>query len=61
MHIVTWTHEIMEGKNKQDLLGAAKADGRDFAGRHWESAPMTRRDYEAPVIVESEAKRLIAG
>jgi hypothetical protein len=31
------------------------------ASRRWESAPMTRQDYEAPVIVESEQKRLITG
>jgi hypothetical protein len=31
------------------------------AGRRWESAPMTRQDFDAPVIVESEQKRLVTG
>jgi hypothetical protein len=31
------------------------------AGRRWESAPMTRQDFDAPVVVESEQKRLVTG
>lgn len=104
MHIVTWKYDVMEGKSRQDLLEAAKADAQDYLGvpglirktygiapdsksvlevylwktkadadkffdrewdgtasRRWESAPMTRQDYEAPVIVESEQKRLVTG
>jgi hypothetical protein len=50
-------------------LWKTKADADKFfdrewdgaAGRRWESAPMTRQDYDAPVVVESEQKRLISG
>ena len=104
MYIVTWKYDVMEGKSKQDLVEAAKADAEDYLGvrglirksygvspdsktvvefclwktkadadkffdrewdgaasRRWESAPMTRQDFEVPVIVDSEAKRLIPG
>jgi len=102
MHIVTWKYDVMEGKNRQDLLdeirGSApgyqgvpglirkyygiaadcksvvefylwksKADADRFfslewdseTSRRWESALMTRQDFEAPMVVESEQKRLI--
>jgi hypothetical protein len=102
MYIVTWKYDVMEGKSRNDLLEAARADAEDYLGvsglirktygispdcrsvlefylwktkadadkffdrewdgaasRRWESAPMTRLDYEAPVIVESEQKRLV--
>jgi hypothetical protein len=104
MHIVTWKYDVMEGKSRQDLIDAARADAKDYldvpglirksygvspdsksvvemylwksksdadkffdrewdgaAGRRWESAPMTRQDFEVPVIVESGEKRLISG
>jgi len=104
MYIVTWKYDVMEGKSRQDLVDAARADAEDYLGirglirksygisadnktvvefylwkakadadkffdrewdgaasRRWESAPMTRQDFEVPVIVDSEAKRLIPG
>ena len=104
MHIVIWKYDVMEGKSRQDLIDAAKADAEDYLGvpglirktygvaldsksvvetylwksktdadkffdrewdgaasRRWESAPMTRQDFEVPVIVECDAKRLISG
>lgn len=50
-------------------LWKSKADADKFFGhewntsasRRWESAPMIRQDYEVPVIVESEQKRVIPG
>ena len=50
-------------------LWKSKADADRFfdrewdgvAGRRWESAPMTRQDFETPVIVESAEKRLVTG
>lgn len=103
MHIVMWKLNVMEGKNRQDLLDAIKGSAPDCVNvpglirmyygiapdlksvveiylwkskayadkffdsdwdgetsRRWESAPMTRQDYEAPMVVESEQKRLVA-
>lgn len=102
MHIVMWKFDVMEGKNRQDLLDAIKGSAPDYqnvpglirkyygmaadlrsvveiylwkskaqadkffdsdwdgeTSRRWESAPMTRMDYEAPVVVETEQKRLV--
>ncbi|MCL4798501.1 MAG: hypothetical protein KJ025_02885 [Burkholderiales bacterium] len=50
-------------------LWASKADADRFfdrewdgaASRRWETAPMTRQDFAAPVIVESEQKRVVTG
>jgi hypothetical protein len=102
MHIVTWKYDVMEGKNRQDLLDSIAGDARDYQGvpglirlyygiapdlksvveiflwkskaaadgfftrewdgetsRRWESAAMTRSDYDAPMVVESEQGRLV--
>ncbi len=102
MHIVMWKFEVMEGKNRQDLLTVMRGAAPDFQGvsglvrkyyaiapdcksvmeiylwksrdaadrffdhewdaetsRRWESARMTRQDYEAPVVVESEQNRVL--
>ncbi len=102
MHIVIWTFEVMEGKNRNDLMipieGSAadyqdvpelircyyglapelkpgveiylwksEADADKFfdsdwdgeTSRRWESAPMTRQDFDAPVVVETAEKRMV--
>jgi hypothetical protein len=95
MHLVMWTFDVMEGKNRKDLVDVmqgSSADERDAPGlvrklcciaddersvvelyvwrsradadaffdgewdgetsRRWESARMTRRDYDVPVALE---------
>ena len=102
MHIVTWKYDVMEGKNRQDLLYTITAAAPEYLGvpglirkyygiapdcrsvvefylwkskadadrffnldwdsrtsQRWESAMMTRQDFEAPMVVESEQKRLV--
>lgn len=102
MHIVTWKYDVMEGKNRHDLIDEIKGSAPDYQGvpglirkyygiapdcksvvefylwksradadrffnidwegetsRRWESALMTRQDFEVPLVVESEQKRLI--
>ena len=95
MYLVTWKFEVMEGKNRQDLLDvftASSAEEQSAPGllrkycclgsdlksavevyvwrskhdadayfdwkwdsatsRRWESALMTRQDFEVPLVVE---------
>ena len=103
VHIVMWKFDVMEGKNRQDLLDTINGAAPDFQGvpglirkyygiapdlksvveiylwksrayadkffnadwdgetsRRWESAPMMRQDFDAPMVVESEQKRLVS-
>ena len=103
MHIVIWKFDVMEGKNRQDLLTVMQGAAPDFQGvpglirkhyciapdcksvleiylwqskaaadkffdhawdaetsRRWESARMTRQDFEAPVVVESAQNRVVS-
>ncbi|MCG6876314.1 MAG: YdhR family protein [Betaproteobacteria bacterium] len=32
MFIVIWKYDVMEGKSRQDLIDAAKADAQDYLG-----------------------------
>jgi hypothetical protein len=102
MHIVTWKFDVMEGKNRQDLLDVIKGSAPDYqdvpglirkyygiapdcksvvefylwkskadadrffdsdwdgeTSRRWESALMTRQDFDAPMVVECGQKRLV--
>jgi hypothetical protein len=102
MHIVTWKYDVMEGKNRQDLLYTVNASASDYlnvpglirkyygispdcrsvvefylwkskadadkffnlewdskTSQRWESALMTRQDFEAPVVVDCEKNKLI--
>lgn len=95
MHLVMWKFDVMEGKNRQDLLGvfnASSAEEQNAPGllekycclgadlksaveiyvwqskqdadayfdwkwdsatsRRWESARMTREDFEVPMVVQ---------
>lgn len=95
MHLVIWKYEVMEGKNRQDLLAVINAtagncenapglvrkyyvlsgdlktvmeiylwtsraaadrffnlDWDSETSRAWESARMTREDFEVPKVVE---------
>jgi hypothetical protein len=52
MHIVMW-----KSKAQADNFFDSDWDGE--TSRRWESAPMTRFDYEAPVVVETGQKRLV--
>jgi len=103
VHIVIWKFDVMEGKNRQDLLTVMHGAAPDFQGvpglvrkhyciapdcrsvleiylwqskaaadkffdhawdaetsRRWESARMTRQDFEAPVVVESAQNRVVS-
>ena len=102
MHIVIWKFDVMEGKNRQDLVTVMKGAAPDFqavpglisktygiapdcksvleiylwktkaaadeffdhewdaeTSRRWESARMTRQDFDAPVAVECEKNRVV--
>ena len=52
--------EIYLWKSKSDADRFFNAEWDGETSRRWESAPMTRQDFEAPVVVESEQKRLVA-
>lgn len=99
MHIVTWTYEVMEGKNRADLLAVIEATAGRYAtapglvrryaavlsdlksvvefyvwnskaaadayfdldwdsetSREWESARMTRQDYEVVNVVQPHSE-----
>ncbi len=52
--------EIYLWKSKADADKFFDAEWDGEASRRWESAPMTRQDFEAPMVVETEQKRLVA-
>jgi hypothetical protein len=51
--------EIYLWKSKAQADKFFDSDWDGETSRRWESAPMTRLDYEAPVVVETEQKRLV--
>ena len=102
MHIVMWKFDVMEGKNRQDLLDAIKGSAPDYqnvpglirkyygmasdlksvveiylwkskadadkffnldwdsrTSQRWESALMTRQDFESPVVVDCDKNQLV--
>ena len=50
---------LWKSKTAADRFFDSQWDGA--TSRRWESARMTRQDYETPVVVESEQSRLITG
>jgi hypothetical protein len=48
-------------KSKTDADRFFNPDWDAEASRRWECALMTRNDFEAPMVVESEQKRLVTG
>jgi len=52
--------EIYLWKSKADADRFFNAEWDGETSRRWESAPMTRQDFEAPVVVEGEQKRPVA-
>ena len=48
---------LWQSKAQADKFFDSEWDGE--TSRRWESAPMTRLDYEAPLIVETAQKRVV--
>ena len=52
--------EVFLWKSKAAADAFFNSEGDGETSRRWESAAMTRMDYDAPLVVESEQGRVVA-